>query len=144
MKVVYVAGRFRGPDSWSIENNIRQAETLALEVWRLGFAALCPHTNTRFFQGAAPDNVWLEGDLAMLAKCDALITVDNWQDSTGARAEVELAKQMNLPVFHSLRALDDWRRAEWMAFEREVANDTTDALRVMRDQVGELGAACDS
>ena len=59
MKVVYVAGPFRGPNAWEIEENIRRAERLALEVWRLGCACLCPHTNTRFFQGAAPDAVWV-------------------------------------------------------------------------------------
>ena len=32
MKVGYIAGPFRGPNSWEIENNIRRAETLALEV----------------------------------------------------------------------------------------------------------------
>lgn len=108
MKVVYVAGKFRGPDAWAIETNIRAAETLSLEVWRLGAAALCPHTNTRFFQGAAPDSVWLDGDLEMLARCDALLTVDNWKDSQGARAEVEHAKTLNIPVFHSLGELDGW------------------------------------
>ena len=59
MKVVYIAGPFRGPNAWEIEQNIRRAESLALEVWRAGAAALCPYTNTRFFQGAAPDDVWL-------------------------------------------------------------------------------------
>ena len=63
MKVVYVAGPFRGRDSWEIESNIRRAEALALEVWRAGAAALCPHANTRFFQGAADDGVMIGGGL---------------------------------------------------------------------------------
>lgn len=108
MKVVYVAGPFRGPDSWAIENNIRRAETLALEVWRLGAAAVCPHTNTRFFQGAAPDNVWLDGDLAILGKCDALLMTADWERSSGARAEHDFAKERGLPVFYGLDALADW------------------------------------
>lgn len=135
MKVVYVAGKFRGPDSWSIENNIRAAETLALEVWRLGAAALCPHTNTRFFQGAAPDAVWLEGDLVMLERCDAVITVDNWKDSTGACAEVDRAYTRKIPVFHSLTDLNEWLlKYRWDAFNAEVVSDTNDAIRVMREQ----------
>ena len=51
MKLVYIAGPFRGSSAWDIEENIRVAERAALEVWKMGAAALCPHTNTRFFQG---------------------------------------------------------------------------------------------
>lgn len=108
MKVVYVAGRFRGPDSWVIECNIRAAERLALSVWAEGGAAICPHANTRYFQGALPDQVWLDGDLAILAKCDALITVWNWPESEGAKTEVAFAKQHNIPVFHDLATLRKW------------------------------------
>lgn len=108
MKVVYVAGPFRGPDSWEIENNIRRAEALSLEVWRLGAAAVCPHTNTRFFQGAAPDHVWLDGDLAILAKCDAILMTPDWERSSGARAENQYAIERGIPVFLSLHALMEW------------------------------------
>lgn len=105
MKLIYVAGPFRGPNSWEIEQNIRRAESLALEVWRLGAAALCPHTNTRFFQGAADDKVWLEGDLEMLRRCDALILTPDWIKSSGARAEVAEANRLEIPVFHTLHEL---------------------------------------
>lgn len=108
MKVVYVAGPFRGPSSWAIECNVRQAEQLALEVWRLGAAALCPHCNTRFFQNAAPDEVWLEGDLEMLRRCDAVVLTPDWIRSSGARKEVEFAEQHGIPVFHTLAQLQDW------------------------------------
>jgi hypothetical protein len=110
MKVVYVAGPFRGPDSWAIENNIRRAEALALEVWRLGAACVCPHTNTRFFQGAAPDAVWLDGDLAILGKCDAILMTPDWERSTGARAEHDYAQERNIPAFYAIDALRAWLR----------------------------------
>lgn len=108
MRVVYIAGPFRGPSSWDIEENIRRAERLALEVWRSGAAALCPHTNTRFFQGAADDAVWLDGDLELLARCDALITTDDWHRSSGARAEVDFAAKRNIPIFCSIETLRSW------------------------------------
>ncbi len=90
-----------------MEQNIRHAETLALEVWRAGYAAICPHSNTRFYQGAAPDNVWLDGDLAILAKCDAILMTDNWEKSSGARAEMQFALRRFIPVFTSLEALKE-------------------------------------
>lgn len=105
MKVIYVAGPYRGPNNWEIECNIRRAESLALEVWQLGAAAICPHANTRFFQGTAPDDLWLAGDLAILSRCDALLTTPDWFRSVGARAEVAFASKHNIPVFQRLEDL---------------------------------------
>ena len=108
MKVVYVAGPYRGQDHWVIEGNIRRAEALALAVWMLGAAAICPHANTRYFQGAAPDELWLDGDLAILAKCDAILMTPDWERSVGARAEHKAAKAVGMPVFYTLDALAVW------------------------------------
>jgi hypothetical protein len=108
MKVVYVAGPFRGQHSFAIAENVRRAERLALEVWRLGAACICPHTNTAHFQGAAPDHVWLDGDLEILRRCDALIVTPDWERSSGARAEVDFAREHRIPVFLSLTSLDAW------------------------------------
>jgi hypothetical protein len=108
IRVVYIAGPFRGASSWAIEQNIRRAEELALKVWALGAAALCPHANTRFFQYALPDDVWLQGDMAMLAKCDAILMTPDWQVSAGARAEHDRATADGLPVFYDLAELAAW------------------------------------
>ena len=105
MKVVYIAGPFRGKDHWEIAQNIREAETLALAVWRLGAAALCPHTNTAHFQGAAPDDVWLQGDLELLRRCDAVLATPRWRTSQGAVAEIQYAEQLRIPIFHTLDSL---------------------------------------
>ena len=105
MKVIYIAGPFRGASSWDIEQNIRRAESLALECWRSGYAVICPHANTRYFQGAAPDEVWLEGDLELLRRCDAVLTTDNWKASKGACAEVNEAMERGIPVFNTLVSL---------------------------------------
>lgn len=112
MKLVYVAGPFRGANSWDIECNIRRAETLALEVWRLGAACICPHTNTRFYQGAAEDSVWLDGDLEMLKRCDAVMLTPDWMKSSGAKAEVEFARNHGIRIFESLDVLAAWLKVE--------------------------------
>lgn len=101
MKIVYVAGPFRAPTAWDIEQNIRRAEALALEVWRAGTACICPHANTRFYQGAAPDEIWLNGDLEIVRRCDAVLTTHDWERSSGTRGEVELAHKSGIPVFHA-------------------------------------------
>ena len=108
MKVVYVAGRFRAPDHWQIAEHIRAAERVALSAWRAGFAVICPHANTAHFQGAAADSVWLEGDLELLRRCDAVLLVPDWELSVGARAEVEFAVDHGIPVFRDLSLLRLW------------------------------------
>lgn len=116
MKVVYIAGPFRSAsqfspgqqDAWGIQQNVMAAMSLALEVWRMGAVALCPHSNTMFFQNAAPDHVWLDGDLELLKRCDAVLMTPDWQRSSGARAEHDFAQFHNIPVFYDVDILRLW------------------------------------
>jgi len=108
LKVLYVAGPFRAANAWEVEQNIRRAEALALEAWRCGCAVICPHTNTRFFSGAAPDPVWLDGDLEMLRRCDAILMTPDWKRSSGATKEWELARELDMAVLYSIEDLKEW------------------------------------
>lgn len=108
MKVVYIAGPFRGKSHWEIAENIRNAERLALEVWRMGAVAICPHANTAHFQNAAPDEVWLNGDLELLARCDAVLMTPDWMRSRGANEEHDFALARKIPVFYEVSMLKVW------------------------------------
>lgn len=108
MKVVYIAGPFRASSHWDVEQNIRRAEQLALDAWRTGVAVICPHTNTRFFDGAAPDALWLEGDLEILRRCDAVLMTSDWERSNGARNEHALAEALPIPIFYDVDSLKRW------------------------------------
>jgi hypothetical protein len=108
MKVIYIGGPFRAANTWEIEQNVRRAEEVALEVWRLGAAAICPHANTRFFQRILPDSVWLDGDLEIIARCDALLLQGNWQNSAGTLGEIEQALSLGLPIFDAISRLKKW------------------------------------
>jgi nucleoside 2-deoxyribosyltransferase len=113
VKVLYISGPYRGKDAWAIERNIRRAEVIALEVWKLGVVALCPHTMTRFYQGALPDQMFLAGDLELMTRCDGVLAIDGWDESTGARIEVRYAKERGLPVFVSVGEVEHvWCRGE--------------------------------
>lgn len=101
--LVYVAGPFRGPDHWAIAENIRKAERVALEVWKAGYAAICPHANTMHFQNALPDEVWLEGDLEILQECGAVVLVEGWERSEGTKVECARAQELGIPVYFSVK-----------------------------------------
>lgn len=109
--VIYIAGPFRAPTAWRVEQNIRRAEESALAIWRMGAAALCPHTNTRYFDGEANDEIWLEGDLEFLRRSDGVYMVDGWNRSTGAKAEHLEASRLELPIFYDTLVVEAWIRA---------------------------------
>jgi hypothetical protein len=120
VKVIYIAGPFRAPskhcpghqDHWGIQQNIMRAMECALDVWRLGAVALCPHGNTFCLQHAAPDEVWLEGDLELLSRCDAVFMVPGWETSQGAKAERAHAISKDLPVFYGIDDIQEWLECE--------------------------------
>ena len=105
MLVVYVAGPFEGAHPWATEQNIRRAEELSLKVWQNGMAAVCPHTNTRFFVGAADREVWLKGDIEILKRCDAVLLAPGHEISSGTQAEIKVASGCGIPVFGSMEGL---------------------------------------
>lgn len=113
MKVVYVAGPYRGKSEHEVVQNIRRAEALALEVWREGAACICPHKNTALFGGAhgLSDSVWLKGDLELISRCDAVIMTPDYERSAGAIDEMNLAYRLGLPVFRDMMQLRAWLRA---------------------------------
>lgn len=100
MKLAYVAGKYRAPTVRGIVENIRAAEAVALELWKLGFAVICPHMNSALFDGTAPDEVWLEGTMTMLERCDLLVTVPGWESSRGSCEEWSRAEQKHIPRYH--------------------------------------------
>jgi len=99
VKVIYIAGKYRGPTPWAVEQNIRAAAEVAARVWEMGHVALCPHTNSAHMEGVASDEAFLAGTLELMRRCDAVVLVPNWRGSAGARAEVEEADRLGLPVF---------------------------------------------
>ena len=108
MKLVYIAGPFRGDDSWEVENNIRVAETTGMAVAQLDAIPVIPHTMYRFWDGTLPDRFWLECGIRILERCDAIMMCKGWQYSSGSKAEMKFAKENSIPVFFDLEVLEEW------------------------------------
>lgn len=99
MKVVYIAGKYRAPTPWGVEQNIRAAEEVGARVIQAGHMPLIPHANTRHMEGLADDAFFLAGTMELLRRCDAVLLVPGWESSVGTRAEVIEANRLGLPVF---------------------------------------------
>jgi len=106
MKVIYVAGKYSAISEWDLEENIHHAATIARRLWLQGWATICPHMNTAHFGGYRQNgsdafkNMWREGDLELVRRCDAIYMLEGWEQSEGAKQELELAKELNLDVFY--------------------------------------------
>lgn len=100
MKVIYVSGKYTADSEWGLVQNIRLAEDAALKLWGKGWAVICPHKNTAHFGGCNSgwDNIWLNGDLEILRRCDAIYMLKDWECSYGACEEFKLAKKLGLEI----------------------------------------------
>ena len=87
MRVAYIAGPYRAKNGRTVIENIREAEAVAIKYWKKGYAVICPHLNTAFFDGLCPDQVWLNGDLEILRRCDTIVMMHGHRDSVGAGSQ---------------------------------------------------------
>jgi nucleoside 2-deoxyribosyltransferase len=108
MKLVYVAGKYTDTCAYLVERNIDVAKNLAIDVWKLGAAAICPHTNSAHFEGAASGQAFIDGTLEMMRRCDAVLVCPNWTTSSGTKGEIAEAERLGIPVFYYLNDLRDW------------------------------------
>lgn len=102
--LIYLAGPIRSKDGISMNENVSMAKTLALELWKKGYAVICPHANTDLpiivADKECEEDIWLNGDLAMLARCDALVVMPNWKGSKGTEGEIAFAEKHNIPIYY--------------------------------------------
>lgn len=119
MKLIYIAGPYRpytcADGTWvGTPMNIRNAEVTAVnlvnELGHLGLFPVVPHLNTRDFENQVKQNddqYFLDGTMAMLERCDAvLLTMPNGDEvSSGTKGEVHRAHQLGIQVYRSFDAL---------------------------------------
>lgn len=105
MKLIFIASPFRAPTPWQVAENVRRAERLALSVWQAGAVAVCPQSMSALFDGEGPDSRYLDGWLALLARCDAVLVGGQ---SAGVDAELRRAGELGLPVFRTIEDLSAW------------------------------------
>jgi hypothetical protein len=64
LKIAYVAGPYRAKTKIGIILNILRARKVAKELWKMGYAVICPHSNSALMDGIAPDEAFLNGGIA--------------------------------------------------------------------------------
>lgn len=106
---VYIAGPYMDPEKkhdyhgyHDIERNISRAREVAAFMARNQIPYFCPHLNSCHFEvivPEAPPSFWYDMDLRLLRPASGLALVEGWEDSSGTLREIDLAKELNLPIF---------------------------------------------
>lgn len=95
MLVAYVAGPYRNSPEGK-----KMAKRVAKYLWGLGYAVICPHTNSLDFEHDVPgDDRYLEGYIEILKRCDEMFIVPGWQQSEGTLAEIAVAQGLGMPMW---------------------------------------------
>lgn len=99
MKLVYIIGPLRAATLYDRIKNLRAAEAVAVELWKAGFAVICPHLNTGLLSGACPEQNFLDGDIEMLRHCDFAFALPGWQYSEGSKNEVDFCNKNDIKIW---------------------------------------------
>ena len=100
MRIAYISGPYRSDTADGIYQNIQTAREVARNYWYSGYAVICPHMNTAFMDGADTDEMFLDGDLEILKRCDVIVMIPGWTESVGARHELAAAEKFGLEVIY--------------------------------------------
>jgi len=100
MILVYTAGPYRSDTINGVVKNIQVAREHSERLWQAGYAVLCPHLNTALFNGLVDDQVFLDGTMEMLKRCDMIYLLPGWNSSSGTLAELAYARSVNMPVLY--------------------------------------------
>lgn len=98
--LVYIAGPYRAKTPFAVEGNIRAARELGAVVVACGHYPVIPHSNTSHFDGLGPDELFLEGTMLLMERCDAVLFAPTWQSSDGAVEEHARAQQLRIPIIY--------------------------------------------
>lgn len=102
--IIYVAGPYTADTQEGIDRNVQAAREAGIEILRRGHVPLCPHTMTHNWDhGTGLEyEQFIQADLRLLARCDAILMLPGWHKSSGALGELELATRIGIPVLEDI------------------------------------------
>ena len=112
---VYVAGAYSSGNVLGVLENMRIGMRAAKDVMLARLSPFCPWLDYQFWlmlqdgETLTVDDFY-EYSMAWLAASDAVLVVNNPAniDSVGLRKELDLAKQLRIPIFNSIDRLKEW------------------------------------
>jgi hypothetical protein len=82
-----------------VENNVNQ---IILELWEKNFTVVSQCANSdlqEILLNKEEESLrFLNGNLDIIARCDAIMVLPNWEESIITKHEIEFAKERNIPI----------------------------------------------
>jgi len=106
LKLFYVAGKLTAPTPYKYMKNIEHAKDVSLKLRKKGYAVICPHQNSAHQCGALRKDAeqdfeaWIERDIEILKRCDAIYMLRGWRNSRGAKIEHAKAKEFEKEIYY--------------------------------------------
>ncbi len=102
--ILYTAGPYAPKNGRTTKQNIENARKVAIAVWHAGHFAMSPHMNTAGFENEEllkdiADEDYVLRDLEIIRRCDAILMMPHWEESTGSLQEKEYAESIGMPVY---------------------------------------------
>jgi len=109
-KRIYVAGPYSADNVIQILENIRIGQRVSVEVLLAGFAPFCPWLDYQFQLMLRPGEKltvhdYYEYSMAWVDVSHAMLVLPGWEHSTGTLAEIERAKEVNIPIYYSMEEM---------------------------------------
>lgn len=91
--LIYVAGAYTG----NVSEDIIKAEKASISLIRNGWHVFTPHKNTAGYENYVDllESTWIEENINILKRCDAVYVMDNWCTSSGTKEFVPDCAQMD-------------------------------------------------
>ena len=116
---IYVAGAYSDDNVLGVLKNIGRGQTVAAEMFNLGFAPFTPwHDKSFVIENWTSDftvEQFYNYSMEWLKASDVVLVVPNveglkdWEDSKGTLAEIKVAEENNIPVFYKIKDLIRYR-----------------------------------
>ena len=105
---IYVAGKYTDNHVFKSLNNMRIGIQYSIEVFKMGHVPFCPWLDYLFVllgEGEIEKDRLYEYSIEWLKVCDAIFLVPGWSKSEGTLKELEVAEELNIPIYLSLNEI---------------------------------------
>lgn len=114
MKLIYIAGPYRAMPANEIYDNIHRADVLGRKVaWLSNAFPIIPHNNTPLhWKDIREGSYFVDGTNELCVRCDAVLVMPEFENSSGTKGEIEAMRKIGKPVFFTLEGLETWLEGE--------------------------------
>ncbi len=107
MKKVYIAGPYSADNITDCLENMRNGMRMGAKVLLAGFAPWVPwhdfHHHLMLHNNESLSiNDYYNFSIEWLKVSDCILVIPGWENSKGTLAEIEIANQLNIPIYYSL------------------------------------------